>query len=360
MFGLTSRATLVVAVLLAVVPPAVLVWLYIRRRTVRATRSRVTVGVGVVVLTVLAQVGAVAGVFLVANNQFGFYSSWRDLLGVRSDDAATIDLNGTLASSSGGRLRVLSVDGRASHTRAEALVWLPPQYDEPAYRHHRFPVVEFLPGQPEQPAGVFRGFGLGTAAAHAIASHQAPPFVLVVPPIMVRPPSDTECTNIPHGPQALSWLTTDVPRAVTRQLRVQAPGRHWSVMGWSTGGYCAAKLVYSQVRHFPAAVSLGGYYQPDTQNTWPNLFGGRVHDYHVNSPQWLYAHRSSGLTARLLVVGSRQDDESWASTRRMLAATRDNPDVSHVVLSHGGHNFPEYRPYVGVGLRWLAGTGALA
>ncbi len=211
----------------------------------------------------------------------------------------------------------------------------------------------FLPGQPEQPAGVFRGFQLGAVAETAISSGRVPPFVLVVPPLMIRPPADTECTNVPHGPQALTWLASDVPHAVTGRLRVDPPGRHWSVIGWSTGGFCAAKLVYAQPRRFAAAIALGGYYQPTTRQTWPNLFGGRPALRRHNSPQWLYAHRSSGLTARLLIVTSRQDRESWRSSARMIAATRDNPDVSRVVLASGGHNFGVYRPYVGAGLQWL-------
>ncbi len=353
MFGLTSALVLFLAIATAVVAPSSLVYLSARRRTGagRTRRSRLATGAAVLSLALVAQVAAVSAVGLAVNRKFDFYSDWGDLLG-KQRDAAGIAGNGGLDRGR-GRLEVLPVDGKASHTRSEMLVWLPPQYSEPAYRHHRFPVVEFLPGQPEQPAGVFRGFELGSTAQAAISSGRVPPFVLVVPPLMIRPPSDTECTNVPHGPKALTWLGSEVPHAVTAHLRVDPPGRHWSVMGWSTGAFCAAKLVYAYPREFAAAVGLGGYYQPITEQTWPNLFGGLPRVERHNSPQWLYAHRSSGLTARLLIVSSRQDGESWASSARMIAATRDNPDVSRVVVARGGHNFGVYRPYVGPGLRWL-------
>jgi pimeloyl-ACP methyl ester carboxylesterase len=357
-FGLTSQGLFLALVTVAVLAPCSLVWLWLRRRTADIRRSRWGVAASVLSLTVLAQLSAVAATFVVVNRQFDFYSSWSDLFGQRSGDPGAISVNGSLPPGR-GRLVVLPVDGRASHTQSEMLAWLPPQYGERAYRHHRFPVVLFLPGQPEQPAGVFRGFQLGAAARSAMSADHVAPFVLVIPPLMIRPPVDTECTDVPHGPRAETWLATDVPRAITAQLRVDPPGRHWSVLGWSTGAFCAAKLLYAHPQQFAAAVGLGGYYQPTTQKAWPNLFGGRPSFERHNSPQWLYAHRSSGLTGRLLIVTSRQDRESWVSSAKMLRATQDNPNVSRVVLPHGGHNFGVYRPTIGTSLRWLAGTGVL-
>jgi Putative esterase len=357
-FGLTSAPLLLLAIAVAVCAPLTLVYLWVRGRVPGGRRSRLGVGAVVLSLALVSQLAAVAVVGLAVNRRYDFYGGWADLLGKQSSASDVIRGNGGLDRGR-GRLEVLPIDGRRSHTRSEMLVWLPPQYTEPAYRHRRFPVVEFLPGQPEQPAGVFRGFELVSSAQAAISSGRVPPFVLVVPPLMIRPPSDTECTNVPHGPQALTWLASDVPHAITSRLRVDPPGRHWSVMGWSTGGFCAAKLVYAYPRVFAAAVGLGGYYQPSTDRTWPNLFGGLPSVRRHNSPQWLYAHRSSGLTARLLIVSSRQDGESWRSSAKMIAATRDNPHVSRVVVPSGGHNFGVYRPYVGPGLRWLTRQNVL-
>jgi hypothetical protein len=355
--GLTSNVLLFLAIAAAVVAPCCLVWLA-GRRVPGIRRVRVGPAIAVLALALVAQLGAVSAVFLVVNRKFDFYSGWGDLLGQQTNPATGIAGDGSLGIGH-GRLEVLPVTGKGSHTRSEVLVWLPPQYGEPAYRHHRFPVVEFLPGQPEQPAGVFRGFALGATAEAEIAARHVPPFVLVVPPLMIRPPFDTECTNVPHGPQALTWLASDVPHAVTTHLRVDPPGIHWSLMGWSTGAFCAAKLVYAQPKRFAAAVGLGGYYQPTTRQTWPNLFGGLPWVKRHNSPQWLYAHRSSGLTARLLVVTSRQDLESLRSSAKMIAATRFNPNDSRVVLPSGGHNFGVYQPFVGKGLQWLARGGVL-
>jgi hypothetical protein len=359
LFGLTSHVLLVLTVVVAVAAPCALALLWARRRrTPASTRGRVGLGAAGLSLALVAQASAVAAVLLAINGQYQFYSSWGDLLGRQSGPAA-ITVSGSRHPGN-GRLEILHVDGKASHTRADVLVWLPKQYGEPAYAHHRFPVVMYLPGQPEQPMGAFQGFQLASAAANEIDAHKVPPFVIVVPPLMIRPPSDTECTDVPHGPKAESWLSSDVPNAVQHDLRVQPPGKHWSVMGWSTGGFCAAKLLYSHPKKFAAAVGVGAYYQPYTGHAYPNLFGGSVVVQKRNSPQWLYLHHPGGLTGRLLIISSKADGESWASSEKMLAATRDNPQVSHVVLGSGGHNFRVYQPYVQASFQWLDHAGAFA
>lgn len=358
MFGLTSHVLLTLMIVLAAAAPCTLAWVVARRRTTASPRRRLGLGALGLSLALVAQVSAVAAVFLAVNGEYEFYSGWGDLLGRQSAPAA-ISASST-PSSGHGRVAILKVDGAASHTRADVLAWLPQQYGEPAYAHHRFPVVMFLPGQPEAPQGAFEGFQLAQAAENEITAHKVPPFVIVVPPLMVRPPSDTECTDVPHGPRAESWLATDVPSAIRRDLRVQRPGKHWSVMGWSTGGFCAAKLLYGHPDEFSAGVGIGAYFQPTTDRTWPNLFGGSVAVKKHNSPQWLYLHHAGGLSRRLLVISSKQDGESWASSEKMLVATRGNPLVSHVVLGSGGHNFGVYQPYVQTSLQWLDHGGALA
>jgi hypothetical protein len=352
--GLTSTTALAVAVVAAVAVPVVLgvvVW----RALPGAPGPRTGRTAGVVALCVVGQCCALAAVFLGVNDSYGFYAGYGDLLG-HSTGVQPIRVN-TGQRVSGGRFDVLDVHGAASHTTAQVLVWLPAQYDEPAYRHHRFPVVEFLPGQPNTPQGLLRHFDVIGQAAALVRQHRIAPFVLVVPPLMIRPPADTECTDVPHGPRALAWLKDDVPHAVAADLRVDPPGQHWGLIGWSTGGFCAAKLVLSDPHAAGAAASLGGYYQPDTHHVYPNLFGGSAAVRRANSPEDLY--RLHGLRGdRLLMVAGREDPESWPSTRRMLAATRGDPDVSFVAMRDAGHNTTAYARYVGPALTWLAGFGA--
>jgi hypothetical protein len=350
--GLTSTITFVVAVTAAVVLlvcVAAVVW----RGAPGPRGRRAGRTTAVVVLCLLAQGCALGAVFLAVNDSYGFYVSYGDLLG-ESHGTEPIRVN-TGQRVAGGRFAVLDVHGAVSHTTAQVLTWLPAQYDEPAYRDHRFPVVEFLPGQPNTPEGLLRHFDLADRAAALIADGRIPPFVMVVPPLMIRPPADTECTDVPNGPRAFSWLSTDVPRAVTADLRVDPPGRQWSVLGWSTGGFCAAKLVLAAPRVAGAAVSLGGYFVPDTHHVYPRLFGGSAAVRRANSPLDLYV--SHGLRGnRLLMIAGREDRSSWPSTHQMLDASRGDPNVSFVVIRGAGHNATAYARYLAPAMTWLAGS----
>jgi pimeloyl-ACP methyl ester carboxylesterase len=343
----------IVAVAAVVLPAALayLVW-----RTVRARGGhRVGLVSGVVAMCVVSQVFALVAMFLAINDSYGFYSSYGDLLGhSRSSDAITVNTGHAVE---GGHFKVLEVHGAASHTSAQVLAWLPAQYDEPAYRHRRFPVVEFLPGQPNTVQGLLRHFDILSQATPLLQANQLQPFVLVVPPLMIRPPQDTECTDVPHGPQALAWLRTDVPRAVTSALRVDPPGRGWTMLGWSTGAFCAAKLLLTDPGLARAAVGLGGYYQPTLHHVYPNLFGGSTSVRLANDPQHLY--ELHGLRGdRLLLVAGQDDPDSWPSTRQMLLASRGDPAVSYVAIRGAGHNTAAYARYLGPALQWLGRLGA--
>jgi pimeloyl-ACP methyl ester carboxylesterase len=207
-----------------------------------------------------------------------------------------------------------------------------------------------LPGQPSTPQVMFRHYDFGQVATTEINSGRVKPFIAVFPPLMTNPPRDTECTNIPGGPQAFTWLSSMVPDAVRHQLRVE-PGP-WSLAGWSTGAFCAAKLMLTQPQDFQATVSLGGYFTPIIDRTTGDLFHGDAAARQRNSPLWLY--RQHGLQGRkLLLICGRQDLESWPPNRQMLAATRGDPSVSFLEFPTGGHNYRNYRRYLPDALQWL-------
>ncbi|KRE40424.1 alpha/beta hydrolase [Knoellia sp. Soil729] len=317
-------------------------------------------------LVVAAQVLAVFTVFLVVNNQYGFYDTWADLLGQTSQAAPIVagGASGTAHFVQGPRLgghgsgtrHVMTVGVAGSRSRLDTLVWLPPQYSEHRYAATRFPVVMFLPGQPSAPKRVFQQYDFGAVASRAIAAGSVKPFVAVFPPLMIDPPRDTECTDVPGGPQALSWLTKDVPSALTRHFRVSPPGSEWSVMGWSTGGFCAAKVLLSRPTEFHAGVSFGGYFDAITDDTTGDLFHGSRTAREQNSPQWLYGRHGLG-GARLLVVVGKQDREAWSASTPLLALGGSDQNLSRITFPQGGHNYKNYRAYLLPALRWLNQSG---
>ena len=344
MLSLTGNPLLVAAISLAVASPLLLAWWWKYK-----TKSGSFSALRPLAAVLACQVLAISALFLWVNNQYGFYTSWSDLFGVRTE-GSTIQTN-ALARPGAGRLQVLTVPGRAASDHArKILVWLPPEYGQPQFRTARFPVVMVLPGQPSTPDAMFRHYNFGEAASNLMNAGRIKPFIAVFPPLMTNPPRDTECTNVHGGPQAYTWLSSMVPNAVHHQLRAQ-PGP-WSLAGWSTGAFCGAKLILNQPKNFQAAVSFGGYFTPITDRTTGDLFHGVAAARQRNSPLWLYQHH--GLHGRkLLLICGRQDKGSWKANQQMLAATRGDRGVSFLDFTTGGHNYRNYRRYLPDALQWL-------
>lgn len=180
---------------------------------------------------------------------------------------------------------------------------------------------------------------------------------------MVDPPRDTECTDVPAGPQAETWLSRDVREHVVNSPRVTTDAHRWSTMGWSTGGFCAAKLLLRHPTLFNAAVGFGAYYDSETDKTTGRLFGHSQALRNENSPLWLIQHRPRA-TNNLLIIVSKADRSSYdgrfyANSKTMIAATTGMPGVSTIVLESGGHNFRVYQPTLGQALTWLGRTAGL-
>jgi predicted esterase len=342
--SLTGVPLLVVAVVLAAALPVLLAWWWHRK----AHTSWPAAGAHLSVV-LLCQVLAASALFLWVNDQYGFYTSWSDLIG-RPTKGGTIQSNGLVARGA-GRVEILTVQGRIqTDPLRQTLVWLPPQYDQAAYRTAKFPIVMVLPGQPSTPEAMFRHYDFARTAVAEITAGRIRPFVAVFPPLMTNPPRDTECTDIAGGPQAQTWLTSTIHTAVQSSLRT-APAP-WSLMGWSTGAFCSAKLLLTHPREYQAAVAFGGYFSALTDKTTGDLFHGSTAARQANSPIWLYQH--GGLHGRkLLMVAGRQDLGTWASTERMLQASRGDPNVSFIAFPTGGHNYRNYRRYLPAALQWL-------
>jgi S-formylglutathione hydrolase FrmB len=311
-----------------------------------------------------AQLLAVAAVGVWANNTFGFYDNWSDLWGGSQSGTLHAETNGSLPlAGAEGRVVALTVNGGASRAGGIVLVWLPREYDRPAFKNARFPVLMMLPGQPGTPEGVFTQFEFARQATQAIRSHAVKPFVAVFPPLMIAPPRDTECTDVPHGPQAETWLAEDVRTAVARHVRVTPDAKQWSAAGWSTGGFCAAKLLLRHRNGFNAAASMGGYFTAETDPTTGNLFNGSAQLRRENSPSWLI--RQPGQSdANLLIVVSKNDRHSYnggryADSKQMIAETRGYPNVATIVLPSGGHNYTNYRQTLPGVFAWCARTAGL-
>lgn len=352
MFGLTSTTTLTVVAVGSLL--AFIGALLVGVRSSDASRGRrlLTRGLPLAVLMFCSVLLAVMAFGLQLNRQYLFYTSWDDLAG-EVGQTTKIDTSGLVAKGQ-GRVTVVDVPASGPAQNNQVLMWLPPQYDDPSYKNHRFPVVMFMPGQPSAPQIVFKQYDFASTASKEIQAGRVAPFVAVFPTIMISPPRDTECTDVANGPQAETWLSKDVPAYVTKKYRVAPLGTQWSAMGWSTGGFCAAKLMAGHPKSFGSAVSFGGYYEPLLDNTTGDLFGGDVDLRHQNSPEWLYRNNDGLRGGRLLMIAGREDKETWPSTQKMQTTTKGDADVSTIDFPQGGHNYRNYESYLAAALRWNA------
>lgn len=352
--SLTGTPLLVLIVVLVMLAPIAVIarWRFAARR---GGPNGKRIGAGRLLALLGCQVLAVFLTFLIANNSYGFYNSWTDLTGLGSDKPASVSAHG-LVHRGQGRTEIMKVSGGPSGASADVLVWLPNQYDDASYANKKFPVMMVLPGQPSKVQTMFQHFDFGAVATNEINSGHVQPFVAIFPPLMIDPPRDTECTNVQAGPQALTWLQKDVPQATLAHLRVQDRPDRWSVMGWSTGGFCAAKLLLTEPGRFAAASSLGGYYQPLLDNTTGRLFHDTAQR-EANSPLHLYLTKGLAPGRSLLLVSGRQDSESWPMTEKMIGATQGNPNVYTYVFDQGGHNYRNYKDLLPGILGWFQARG---
>jgi S-formylglutathione hydrolase FrmB len=126
-------------------------------------------------------------------------------------------------------------------------------------------------------------------------------------------------------------------------------------MGYSTGGFCAAKLVLQHPDRYQAAVSLSGYYEPDSME----LSTDEALD-HANSPLWLLGHDRTPAVSLLMTASGQDRVDPAAETAQVIAAAKANPgaratDVqSFVAPLGGGHNQSAWEKMLPTAFTWLS------
>jgi enterochelin esterase-like enzyme len=348
--GLTGLPLLVLTGILALGAPVACLALWNR------TRGRVAFAVRLLlIVTCQATALLVGGVGI--NDHYEFYASWNDLVGGGTGGTAEIAaVGGTGAglarpdfqreASLGAGTYTAVVTGARSGVQSRILVWVPPGYDSPANAHRTYPVVELLPGYPGSPSTWFRAVHGVAALQHAMAAGQAHPFILVAPTTMVEPGRDTECIDFPGGPRVETWLSDDVRAAVTVRFRAD-PGRTaWGLMGFSTGGYCAAKLAVRRPDLFSAAVTIQG----DTTPQSGEVRNDPVLAAQNSIPQILRDRRPP---VSLLLAGTRQDS-SYPELHRLVPLVRPPTRAFVYVLDSGGHNAAVWNSMLPKAYAWLS------
>jgi enterochelin esterase-like enzyme len=231
-------------------------------------------------------------------------------------------------------------------------VYLPPQYFQRAYARARFPVVLALTGYPNDPWSIVKRLALPAAAARLVAAGRIRPAIYVMMNVSVVLPRDTECTNIPAGPQVASFFAQDVPQAVERTFRAQAGRSGWAVLGYSTGAYCAAKLAMMYPSQFSSAVAMAGYYVALKDQTTGNLYGGSQAYRNENNLDWRLTHLPAPPVS-VLVTSSRVGEKDLPGTLAFLRLIHAPMRAYSLLVRQGGHNYHTWNRELPQSLEWL-------
>ncbi|MEY9928518.1 putative esterase [Catenulispora sp. GP43] len=394
--SLTSTTLLILAVCLAVIAPIATYVLWNRARGPRPVRAATRFGlIGLCQATVLLLVG------LLVNNHYSLYASWSDLLGedgggpvaVHQATHAATDLN----RDGGSRLQPpgFGGPGQAAHVTApntrdtpttpdppaptgpkvtfvpgghdtqvaafrgplsgiggngdDVMVWLPPQYHDPAYANTRFPVVMLFPGYPGSAVSWFSVLGGGQVLGQMIAQQKATPFVLVAVNVNQNG-QNLNCSNIPGGPQMATYIAQDVRTMIEANFHVSDRRTAWGLMGFSDGGLCAGKLLLQYPQYFRSAAQMAGDSTPDGRQ----VVRAGTDFVDQNSTLWLLTHHHPGpnLPVSLLAAVSDQDTDSLPVAFQLQAAAPDVVSVSE--HARGAHNPAVWKSWLPEMYGWLS------
>ena len=313
----------------------------------------------------------------------GLVVSWQDLLGNQSTRggvfagqlgaipldpkaqvvARTASVSSAPAVKAGFRdagdgFRETTFRGPVSGLTSQVYVWTPPQYA--AQPHAYFPVLELLHGVVGSPDGWIGPMNVVQHLEAAEGSGKVFPYILVVPEVTpvaghTWPWNNEECSNVPGDANVDDWLTQDVRSMVIDDFRAEPAADAWGLMGYSTGGFCAAKLVLQHPDRYRAAVSLSGYYTPDSLE----LADDPVLD-HADSPLWLVSHTRTPAVSLLMTASAQDHVDPASEAAQMITAANANPlakatDVqSFVAPLGGGHNQSAWEKMLPTAFTWLS------
>jgi enterochelin esterase-like enzyme len=363
--GLTSTTVLALAVLCTALLSIVVVWLWPRL----AAQSWGPV-LGRVGLLCAVQLLLFSSVGLAANNTFLFYGSWADLFGQQEGvgvlDAKSagspgvkligkqkVDVPGAGKPSIGGEVQKIAVQGERSRIVSPAYVYLPPEYFQKGYEKKSFPAMVVLTGFPGTAENLLKGLKYPKTAWTLAKQKKTQPMILVMMRPTVAPPRNTQCIDIPGGPQTETFFAKDLPKAISGTYRVGTKPRNWAFIGDSTGGYCALKIALEHPEAYAAGVGLSADYKPDVDMDSGDLFHGNKHEQNRSDLLWSLDHLPQGNSS-FLVTTSQQGESNLKETQKFIAKVKKPAHVSSITLDSGGHNFNTWLREIPPSLEWLS------
>jgi enterochelin esterase-like enzyme len=368
---LTSTSFISLLTVLAIVAIVATVWLMprITGRGVKGHAARLG-------LLVACQLAIVLALSAGVNAYFLFYASWDDLLASGSS-SVEVNKNGGAAKvpraellsrsapelsaelgiktpDRDGRLEQTTVRGLRTGLNAEAFVYLPPDYFKPENAKRNFPVVVVLTGYPGDPKILVGRQEMPKLVLEELRAGRTQPMIFAFVQSTVVPPRDTECTDVPGGPQVETFFAQDVPDALRATYRVAPTRDGWGLMGPSSGGYCAAKLAMRHSDKFAAAGSVSGYFKAIKDATTGDLWAGSKALRNENDLIWRLENRPPPPVS-ILVASARKGEKKFPEAERFVSLAKPPLQVDTAYLPEGGHNLKTFGRLWPETLRWMSG-----
>ncbi|MFC5723879.1 alpha/beta hydrolase [Streptomyces gamaensis] len=323
------------------------------------------------VMLLFAQATAIVMVFVLVNNANGLFDTWGDLLGTGDHVKAAADLgpDGTGGKSlaeepkvrqpfrpasdarMGPGVQETQLKGRVSGVEGEVYVWLPPQYDDPAYKDRKFPVVEVLPGFPGSAKAWFGTLEVNTQLKPMMEKGEIAPFIVVAPRTTLLGDVDTGCANVPGKVNADTWLSVDVRKMVVDTFRASDKPEGWAVAGYSAGAHCAARLAVAHPDRYRAGVGLSGYNDPGAESASLTAKTPELRD--ANNPLKMLQHAATPPHVALFLSGAKGDGYEGGLAVKQAAKPPTTVQVVQVPDGAGGHGTAVWKRQVPDVFRWL-------
>ncbi|KJY31507.1 MULTISPECIES: alpha/beta hydrolase-fold protein [unclassified Streptomyces] len=381
---LTGTPFFVCTVVLVPISIAVAMWAWARVKGPEPVRvlSRLA-------MIVFCQATAVVMVFVMVNNANLIYGNWDDLLGtgkhVRAvpvvppadpapgagqgaspapgasapaGDAAHPPANKVQQAFRGvddpkvpNDVQKTDLKGQLSGVDGEVLVWLPPQYNDPAYKDKKFPVVELIPGFPGSSSTWYGTLKVSEQLKPLMQQGKVAPFILVSPrTLLLGNRTDAGCTDVPGKVNADTWLTRDVPQMVLDNFRADPSADRWAIAGYSAGAHCATKLSLAHPNRYRAGISLSGYNDPAKEPD--SLVGKDAKLREANNPVTIVKAAPQPPKVSLYVSGNKGDGYEDGQA---VAAAAKAPTTVQVVETTGPHTSDVWKDMVPGVFEWLTG-----
>jgi enterochelin esterase-like enzyme len=252
----------------------------------------------------------------------------------------------------------INLAGSAARYSLPGRLYLPAAYFDKATPNRRFPVIQFFSGYPSNVDIPFQRLHVHEVLDEMIAAGKMSPTIVVVAEQHPRRKHDSACVDaVNGGDRAETYLAVDVPRIIARELRVDEDRRHWTLMGFSTGGYCSVNLALRHSDRYGNAISLSGNMHPDVDSETGDLFGGDTERADSNNPLKTVG-QGGHLPLRFFLFTSMQDGGALPELKAFAPKVRKPDTITTEFKPEGGHNSGVWRWALPKAFAWLESVAA--